>query len=209
MQANRRNVYVDNSFSKLYTSINVLSPRLISVLSLLIFWVIQPVNAQGAAHCDSSALPTTAQELLTKTYPQWRVKVLSDLSAEDQQLWLSSAQSKACPGLLAGHFEAAEIISYALLLVPKSSTSAAGYKVVVLSKQSNDSSYAWKVVDHAEALFADELVIAKVVPGKYPNWDDSKSVNLKLDSILVEWMEKGASLYYWSAGEYRSIQTSD
>ncbi len=130
------------------------------------------------------------------------------MGAEDQQIWLSGTQSKACPGMVSGNFEAAGRVSYALLLVPKSNA-IAGYKVVVLSKRATEEAYEWKEVDHAEASGSSGIVISKVPPGKYSDSEDTKSVQLKLDGLLVEWMEKGAFLYYWSAGQYRRIQTSE
>ena len=130
------------------------------------------------------------------------------MDADDQQLWLTFTDGKKCPGIVAAHFETAEEISYAVLLVPKSKPSE-GYKVGVLSKDAASRDYAWKLIDHAETQADPGLVISKAPPGKYSDWDGNKSVRLKLDGIQVEWMEKGAVLYFWSAGRYHKIRVSD
>ncbi len=177
-------------------------------LPILACLVVHPVRAQTTMACDSTALPAAARDLLALKFSQWRPKVTSDLGADDQQLWLSATKGKACPGLVSGHFETSDAVSYALLLVPKSKTDA-GYRVIVLRKRETDNSYDLKLVDHGDAQADNGIVISKVAPGKYSDWEDKKSIQLKLDGLLVEWMEKGAFLYYWSAGQYRHIQTSD
>jgi hypothetical protein len=129
------------------------------------------------------------------------------MDTDDQKLWLA-ARGNACPGMVDGNFETADKTSYALLLVPKSNA-AAGYKIIVLGKGASDDSYTWKLVDHAEAPTDLGLVISKVPPGKYSDWEGNKSIHLKLDGLQVEWMEKGALVYYWSTGQYRRIRLSD
>ncbi len=107
-----------------------------------------------------------------------------------------------------GHFETADEFSYAILLVPKSNPGG-GHKVVVVSKGAPKSAYTWKLLDHAEGQTYSGLVISKATPGKYSDWENTKSIRLKLDGIQVEWMEKGAVLYFWSEGRYRKIRVSD
>ena len=99
-----------------------------------------------------------------------------------------------CPGLVSGRFETPDKVSYALLLVPKSNKDA-GYKVIVLSKRAADDSYDLKLVDHADAPASVGIVDSKVPPGKYSDWEVKKSIQLKLDGLLVEWMKKGTFLY--------------
>ena len=53
------------------------------------------------------------------------------------------------------------------------------------------------------------LVISKVPPGRYPGFDTTQAVRLKLDGLEAEWLEKSSVLYYWRNGKYRTLQTSD
>src|ERR1700753_94594 len=109
---------------------------------LLLFCCVagRPVEAQSPTGCDVSALPAAAQKLLAMQFSEWRPKVLSDMGADNQQLWLSATKGKECPGVATGHFETREKLSYALLLVPKSNSNT-GYKVIVLSYRAADDSY--------------------------------------------------------------------
>ena len=192
-----------------YNSVIMMNLRkLVLMLSLLVCFVFRSGGRETPTTCDSSALPAPAQHLLTVKFSKWRPKLVSDLDTDDQQLWVAAKQGKTCPGMVAGHFETEDKISYALLLVPKSNANA-GYKIIVLSEDASDNSYQWKVVDHADAGAELGLVISKVPPGKYSDWDGNKSIQLKLDGLQVEWMESAALVYYWSSGQYRSIQVSD
>ncbi len=155
--------------------------------------------------CD--LLPRDVRLVIEKRFPDWRPKLLSDLSGYDKKLW-AEMHPKDCPGIAVGHFEQSDQLAYALLLVPKSGHTPS-YKIIVLSKAPDD--YAVRMLDHAEGTgYSDSgLVISKEPHGTYSEFGDTKSVRTKLDSINVEWLEKSSVLYYWSRDKYRSIQTSD
>ena len=106
---------------------------------------------------------------------------------------LKGPNGKACPGITIGHFESAKELSYAFLLVPKSEPTG-GYKIVVFSKGPTGDAYAWKLLDHADGETYSGLVISKADPGKYSDFEGTKSIQTKLDGVYVEWMEKGAVL---------------
>src|SRR5215831_9240377 len=122
-----------------------------------------------------------------------------ELLPSDKKLWVET-HSKECPGIAVGHFEQPEHVAYAVLLIPKSGHTAS-YKTIVLSKTSDE--YAIRLLDHAEGnTYADSgLVISKQLPGVQSEFDDAKSVRLKLDGLNVEWLEKSSVLYYWSHGK--------
>ncbi len=164
-----------------------------------------PASLAQSNHCE--LLPSDAKVLIEKRFPDWRPKVLSDLSGYDIKLWLE-IHPKECPGIVVGHFEQQEHAAYAVLLIPKSGHTAS-YKIIVLSETSDE--YAVRLLDHAEGnTYSDSgLVISKEPPGTHSEFDDAKSVRLKLDGLNVEWLEKGSVLYYWSHGRYRSVQTGD
>jgi hypothetical protein len=168
-----------------------------------------PVSAaQASMACGEAALPAPINELLKAKFPQWRPKQVSDMDAYDQQLWLKAAHEKECPGIAVGHFESADRLSYATLLVPKSEPSG-GYKIVVISKGPAGDAYTWRLLDHADGQTYSGLVISKAEPGLYSDFELTRSIQTKLDGIYVEWMEKGTLLYYWSGGRYHKLQLSD
>jgi hypothetical protein len=178
---------------------------LVSVFSLA---ARQMSAGQQSAPCDATAVPPQVSSALKSKFADWRPKQLSDMEADDQQLWLKGPNAKECPGITIGHFENAKDFSYAVLLVPKAEPTG-GYKIVVFSKRATSDAYAWKLLDHADGETYSGLVISKAEPGKYSDFERSKSIQTKLDGVYVEWMEKGAVLYYWSAGRYQRLQVSD
>jgi hypothetical protein len=163
--------------------------------------------AKAADPCATTLLPREIQQLLASKYSDWRAKTTADLEEDDRRLWLK-ANPYACPGLAIGRFQRQDQMSYAVLLVPRSEPTQE-YKVVVISKAMGSDDYSVRVLDHANGASYSGLVISKVPPGKYSDFDDMSSIRSKLDAINVEWIEKGAVLYYYSRGSYHKLQTSD
>lgn len=179
----------------------------LTTVSLFILTCTSSLSGQTSRICSATTLPTAAGELLKAKFPLWRAKQISDLEGDDRQLWLK-AHPKDCPSIAAGHFESSDQLAYAVLLVPKAKSSG-GYKIVVLSTPQSGNDYSLKVLDQEQGPGSDGLVISTAAPGRYSDFENTKSAKLRLDSIYVEWIEKGAILYYWSAGRYRKLQVSD
>ena len=185
-----------------------LKTALIGIVSVLDLITVPMSAAQGSSPCDVSALPIQISEVLKSKFAQWRPKRLSDMEADDRQLWSKGPNGKACPGIAIGHFESAKELSYAVLLVSQTEPTG-GYKILVFSKGPSVDAYAWKLLDHADGETYSGLVISKAEPGKYSDFERTKSIQTKLDGVYVEWIEKGAVLYYWSTGRYRRLPVSD
>jgi hypothetical protein len=179
------------------------------LLVCAVILVMVPISSgQGKDTCRTSSLPSGAQVLLDRQYGDWRSKRVSDLGPDDKQLWLK-AHPKDCPGIAIGHFEKPDQLAYAVLLVPKSQSSH-GYRIVVLSEVATDDSYAARVLDQGDAQDSDSGMVISTAPrGSYSDFERTTSVQVKLDAVNVEWIEKGAVLYYWAHGKYRTLQTSD
>src|ERR1700688_2402129 len=176
------------------TIINMRVPFIAALLGLV---AVNSLSAVQGSKSEQLVLPTQIQTVLTANFPQWRPKQLSDMDADDQQLWLKGRNGSQSPGISVGHFEAEGELSYAVLLAPKSDPSG-GHKILVFSKELEKGTFTWKLLDHADGQTYSGLVISKAGPGKYSDVSNRKAVHLKLDGIYVEWMEKGAVLYYWS-----------
>ncbi|HXJ41971.1 MAG TPA: hypothetical protein VNH18_22025 [Bryobacteraceae bacterium] len=186
----------------------VLRLALIGIVSVRSLTAGQMSAVQGSSPCHAAAVPAQVSEALKNKFADWRPKQLSDMEPDDQQLWLKGPNGEACPGITTGHFESTRELSYAFLLVPKSEPTG-GYKVVVFSRSLTGGAYVSKLLDHADGETYSGLVISKADPGKYSDFEGTKSIQTKLDGVYVEWMEKGAVLYYWSAGRYHRLQVSD
>ena len=74
--------------------------------------------------------------------------------------------------------------------------------------EASDHAYRATLLDQGESTTSG-LVISKMPPGKYSDFEQTKSLRLKLDAVNVEWLEKAAVLYYWANGKYHTIQVSD
>jgi len=162
--------------------------------------------ARAQSRCGQAALPPQARALLGERFPKWRIKLPSDLDDFDKQAW-AQEHPKDCPGLAIGHFEDAIQVAYGLFLVPKSSAGS-GSKLVVLAESKTAGGYVVRMLAEERGPESG-MVISKVPPGKYPGFDTTQSVRLKLDGLEAEWLEKSSVLYYWRNGKYRTLQTSD
>ncbi len=167
----------------------------------------QTSTAPTSAVCGEVALPAPVNELLRAKFAGWGPQQLSDLYEEDQKLWMDS-HSKECPRIAIGHFESADSLSYAVLLLPKSAQQS-GYKILVFNRGQNADAYTWRLLEHGEGKDSFAPVIYSIPPGKYKGFDEAKSVRIKLDGIGVEWIEKSSFIDYWWEGRYHKIWTSD
>ena len=176
------------------------------LLVCVVILVIVPASSGQLNSCQTSGLPSAAKALLDSKYSDWRPKEVSDLGADDKERW-RKAHPKECPGIAIGHFEEPDRLSYAILLVPTSEREN-GYKILVLKKLPTGNAYTATLLDRGD-YSSSGLVISKVPPGRYSDFEETASVRLNLDAVNVEWIEKGAVLYYWANGKYRTVQTSD
>jgi hypothetical protein len=162
----------------------------------------------GPVSCDKAAMPAQVREMLRSKFAGWRPKQLSDMGADGQKVWLQGSSGKSCPGIAIGRFESATELSYAFLLL-RNSDPTHGYQIVIFSKQRDGGTYTSNLLDHSDAEPDSSLVISKADPGVFSDLESEKSIRTKLDSVIVEWLEKGAVLYYWNADRYRRIVISD
>lgn len=181
---------------------------LVGVIGLLYFASTPAAPAQNTSPCDEGALPKPVTEFLREKFPEWRPKQVSDIDADNRQLWLDGPNAKACPGIAVGHFENAKNTSYAFLLVPQSDPNG-GHKIVIVSREVDKDVYTSTLLDHAEEHTYSGLVISKAGPGKYKDWEGRKSIQIRMDALYVEWIGKGAQLYYRLASRYHKLQVSD
>ena len=174
-------------------------------LSVLIPWRV--ARAQNSDPCADSSLPSPVVELIKRKFSGWRPKQIADLGPDDRQLWLKPHRND-CPGIAVGHFESSEQVTYAVLLVPQSNPTG-GYKLLVFNKMPSGDAYVWKLLGHADTATYSGTVIETAPPGHYEDYEDARiSVTTKLDGFYMEWIEKGAILYYWSASRYKTMSVS-
>jgi hypothetical protein len=176
----------------------------VSVVALI---QVRSACAQGLNPCAGSNLPSPVTEVIRTKFSGWRPEQILDLGPDDRQLWLK-AHLNDCPGIAAGHFESVDRLTYAVLLV-RPSAPTNGFKILVLNKMSSAEAYAWKLVEQADGPTYGGIVIEKAPAGHYSDYEDARiSVTTRLDGFYLEFIEKGAILYYWSARRYKTVRVS-
>ena len=176
------------------------------IILIALVCAFAPSSWASPDFCGSPRLPPKVDQILKHQFRDWKPKLFSDLSSDDQRVW-NESHPRACPGIVSGHFEAADRMAYAILLVPKSAHGS-GSKIIVISQASQG--YAVRLLVQDQGSGPDSgLFISKAHPGAYSDFEDSRTIHLKLEAVEVEWLEKSSTLYYWSNGRYRSISTSD
>jgi hypothetical protein len=154
--------------------------------------------------CDEAqALPVGARSLISSSFAGWRVLHTADLFEDDQRLWDESYREQ-CPGLIAGHFDSLEQISYAVALIRRDphvlhqtlvvfTGTATGYKTTVLVKPKSVGGFS---------------VLTKFPPGKYSGTDGAK-VSSRYDVICLTKLEAAAVSFFWDGKSFRSLVTSE
>jgi hypothetical protein len=178
---------------------------------LLLFLAGFCKQAQAADICDPSVLPREIQTKLEKNYPDWQPERIENLYEADRRFW-TEAHPNDCPGIAIGHFESKTELSYALLLVSKPERKRPGLRILAFSRVGPSAEYAMRVIskyDTGDFYEGSDQVIATAPAGHYEEAQGPKKVDIDLDGISYEVMEKGAILYYWKNGRYHGLATSD
>jgi hypothetical protein len=185
---------------------------LLIVISAIFFLCAIFCSESNAANpCDISILPREIQTKLEKNYPDWQPEKLKNLYEDDRHFW-TEAHPNDCPGIAIGHFESKTEFSYALLLVSKPERKRPGLRILVFSRLGPSAEYILRVIsryDTGDFYEGSDQVIATVPAGHYEEAQGPKRVDVDLDGISYEVMEKGAILYYWRNGRYHELVTSD
>jgi len=150
-----------------------------------------------------SSLPDKAREAISD-FHDWKVVKLTDLAADDQELWENSHYGQ-CPGVAAGNFSE-DKLSYAVALVRNQSSGGLEEQLIVLFPKGN--SFKSTVVVKP-TIVVGPFVIWKAPPGKYQGADKAGIVQIAHDSFIYEKMEAYARQYYYDDGHLRSIVTAN
>jgi hypothetical protein len=167
--------------------------------------VAAPAVAQSS-NCMIRDLPKGIADVVSSKYRDWKLEQTSDLGSDDHELW-AKAHGNLCPGIASGHFESNDRITYAVLLLKKNPPRQ-GYKFLLFN-ENRFGVFESVVLDQVEGKNAGQPVISRVPPGEYSDPETGKSVKTKLDSVLLEWIEAAAQLYYWSGSKYHKLQVED
>jgi hypothetical protein len=158
----------------------------VSLLAVILaISVTVPAIAQSR-NCSIRDLPKGIADIIGSKYAGWRLEQISDLGPDDQSN---------------------DRVTYAVLLLKKDAPDQA-YKFLLFNED-RSGTFGSILVGHAEGKNAGQPVISRVPPGEYSDPETGQSVKTKLDSVLIEWIEAGAQLYYWSGSKYHKLQVQD
>lgn len=169
---------------------------------------LSPVAAKAteeSASCGLASLPADLQSRLKADYGSWKVQEAQTLSEHARKTW-EGKKPPACPGIAVGLFQGAKTPSYAVLLVPVDRPDA-GYRFVVFSRKTGQSSYEATVVEKSDDKGATNYFIRKVPISRFFNEESKRKFQvqaaeaiLMVDSAETEYE---ADLYFWSNGRFQ------
>lgn len=182
-----------------------LAPLLILLLSAGLIFGQQVPDKQKPSLCPLDLLPMEIQHRLKQDYGSWRVQEVANLSQRAHQRW-ESEKPLGCPGIAVGHFESAQTLSYALLLVPTANGDA-GYRFVVFSQIPGQSDYEAKLLDKLDEAGAANYFLRGMPIGKFFDQASKKRFNAHTSDVILLFdsaeKEYEVDVYYWSEGRYK------
>lgn len=132
--------------------------------------------------------------------PGWSTVALSDLSLDDQQLWVRR-HPNLCPGMAAGKLDSSARTWYALALL-KNDHGKIYERVVLLVKNKHElTSQMLSVSQEVSSPF----VVWRARPGIFLDYRTGKKVIIKYDSFVYEKIESAAVQYYLRDGRIRKL----
>jgi hypothetical protein len=156
----------------------------------------------------TSRIPPAVREFLVNELPAWKITDIADLIPEDRAIW-ERVRPSQCPGFARGHFMDSRRNTYAMLLFRRDKARVHQRLVVLESAQPPYKArmlweLAWAESDPPGRL----LVISRIGPGSYSDAHRSTSVVTKLDSIGLEAIEAGLTMYYWKDRQFLALEIS-
>jgi len=167
-----------------------------------------PVPARATeepAPCKLSSLPSDIQSHLKGDFGSWKVQEAETLSEHARKTWAGKKPS-TCPGIAVGLFQNASVPSYAVLLVPAEHPDA-GYRFLVFSGKTGQSSYETTVVEQSDDHGASNYFIRKVPISRFFNEESKRKFQVRAaEAILMidsAEQEYEADIYFWSKGRFQ------
>lgn len=180
-----------------------MAPALLAIPLLALPMLLVPASGL-AQDCDPAALPQSVRSVLEKSYSKWKIVTPELLSSNDDRKRWTRNHGGQCPGFVLGYFSGDDT-GYAVNLVR--ARSGVTEQQVVYFRPSK------KGFESAVLVPPSRVDVVKVLrrfgPGDYRSAGSERAISIELDAIGVSKLQGGTVLYYWSAGKFRSIATSE
>lgn len=151
-----------------------------------------------ASQCVDSSLDLAIEG----QYPDWAIVESSNLRPSDREL-LSKSSSTFCPGVIAGHFEAADRTTYAVTLFKRGKHLQ--QQLVVANVAGKGFTFNQLSLPQDVAYLS---IVYKAPPGRYGNTEGEK-LDVLHEAILYRAVEAGDLLFYFDGRTYRKEQISE
>lgn len=148
-------------------------------------------------------LPARLNQTIATQWKGWRLMQLSDLSHDDQGLWLKK-WGALCPGLATGHFMNSTSTEIAVSIIDPRT----GEQAVMLATPEDHTGFVTQIISPPSRVAA-YAVIHALPPGKYSEVEGGPTVDTKLDSIAVETIEAGMTMFYENRGSFHSLELEE
>ena len=129
----------------------------------------------------------------------------ANLSQRAQGRW-ESEKPLRCPGIAIGHFDRAQMPSYALLLVPAVNADA-GCRFFAFSQRPGQSDYEAKLLDKLDEAGAANYCVRGTPVGKFFDQASKKRFNAHTSDVILPFdsaeKEYEVDVYYWSEDRYK------
>ena len=112
-----------------------------------------------------------------------------------------------CLGIASGRFENPFQKAFAVLLIRE--RGAHTPQLVVINVSNDREPHSARIVSRWLTPGNPAIGIFKVPPGIYRDVESGESIKTHLDSIALEELEKGSSIYFWNIDHFGEISTSD
>jgi hypothetical protein len=162
-------------------------------------------TAEHTTLCKPESLPPEIQSRLKKDFASWAIQEPGNLSATALERW-NGDKPPGCPGIAIGRFENAKMPSYAVLLVPQGHAKA-GYKLLVFSPKSGESSFEMRAVEQSNDGGPGDFFIRGVRIGKFFDEPSRKKFQVQASEgiLLIDAAENEyeSDVYFWTNSGYQ------
>ena len=179
--------------------------RLVAVIFVMIF---VPFSNSHSFENDSRKeckITENVNRALEHICPHAKVLTKSALNA-DMRKYLDKSKVQYTT-VIRGDFNGDKLLDWAMLVECSNKTDIRVERLIVMLQKA-DKDYVAYILEEFSRI-SDDIYLCSISPSTIQEWDTSKSVNLKYQSIERVFDEKSAGIYYWKKDKFEYIQTSD
>jgi hypothetical protein len=169
------------------------------MLAILLAAAVGPRFAVGDSLTQGcqKTLPTDLGTALSRSYRNWKVVDVEDLTQDDQTAW-RSRYPQTCPGLTTGDFDGSKRTQFAVLLNTRNKP---GSSQLVFAVKEKGGGYQFSRISLWPLFWSS--AVRRLPPGQYSDfYEREKIFNLKTDVIALGTTSDKAIGYFFLGGDF-------